>query len=35
MQKKIMVFASNYGIITDIKIKLCKKSCRIEKVGGA
>ena len=28
-------FASNYGIITGIKIKLCKKSCRKEKVGGA
>ena len=28
-------FASKYGNITGIKIKLCKKSCRTEKVGGA
>ena len=32
---KIKYFASNYGIITGIIIKLCKKSCRKEKVGGA
>ena len=35
MKKKIKYFASNYGILTGIKIKLCKKSCRKEKVGGA
>ena len=33
--KKSKHFASNYGIITGIKIKLCKKSCKKEKVGGA
>ena len=31
--KKSKQFASNYGIITGIKIKLCKKSCKKEKVG--
>ena len=30
---KIRYFASNYGILTGIKIKLCKKSCRKEKSG--
>ena len=35
LEKKIKYFASNYGIITSIIIKLCKKSCRKEKVGGA
>ena len=33
MKKKY--FASDEGIITGIKIKLCKKSCRKENVGGA
>ena len=33
--EKIKYFASNYGIITGFIIKLCKKSCRKEKVGGA
>ena len=33
--KKIKDFAPNYGIITSIKIKLCNKSYRKEKVGGA
>ena len=33
--KHFEYFASNYGIITGIKIKLCKKSCRKEKLGGA
>ena len=33
--KKISNFATNYGLVTGIKIKLCKKSCRKEKVGGA
>ena len=35
MKKKIKYFAPNYGIITGIKLKLCKKSCRKGKVGGA
>ena len=34
-EKKINNFASNYGIITSSIIKLCKESCRKEKVGGA
>ena len=33
--EEIKCFASNYGIITGIIIKLCKKSCRKVKVGGA
>ena len=33
--KKIKDLTSNYGIIISIKIKLYKKSCRKEKVGGA
>ena len=33
--KKSKYFASNYGKITGIKIKLCKKSCRKGKGGGA
>ena len=32
--KKIIYFASNYGKITGIIIKLCKKSCRKEKWAG-
>ena len=32
--KKFKYFASKYDIISGIKIKLCKKSCRKEKVGG-
>ena len=31
MKKKSKTFASNSGIITSMKIKLCKKSCRKEK----
>ena len=33
--KKYKYFASNCGTVTGIKIKLCKKSCKKEKVGGA
>ena len=33
--KKIIYFASNYGIITCVIIKVCKKSCRKEKDCGA
>ena len=32
-RKVFKYFASNYGITTGITVKLCKKSCRKEKVG--
>ena len=35
MKKKIKYFESNYGMISGINIKLCKKSYRKEKMGGA
>ena len=35
MKKNLKYFTSNYGIMTDIEIKLCEQSCRKEKVGGA
>ena len=33
--KKIQIFYIKFGIIANVIIKLCKKSCRKEKVGGA
>ena len=35
MKIEIKCFALDYGIIIDIKIKLCKKNYEKEKVGGA
>ena len=35
LKNKIKYFAPYNGIITGIKINLCKKSCRNEQVGGA
>ena len=33
--KIIQIFYIKFGIITKVMIKLCKKNCRKEKVGGA
>ena len=33
--KKIQILCIKYGKITSVIIKLCKKSCRKDKVGGA